>query len=133
MKIIYKSNEEIEDVALRILRNSNNKSLLSNRNVDCFVMGWKHAVSDFKEQIMEQREDDLKAYLEQMIAFCTERYHNLEEDLGYAGYQFSRPESADAMFKLYGHMKKCCDFLLENLDNVKMNYSDYYEKLKGGQ
>ncbi len=132
MKITFKSKEEIEDVALRTLRNSNDKTLLNNRNVNCFVMGWEHAVSDFEEQIMEQREDDFKAYLEEMIAYCTERYRSLEMDLGYAGYQFSRPESADAMFKLYGNMMKCCDFLVENLENVKMCYSDYYEKLKGG-
>lgn len=31
MKIIYKSKEEIENAALRTLRNSNNKSLLNNK------------------------------------------------------------------------------------------------------
>lgn len=28
-------------------------------------------------------------YLERMKVFCSEHYHNLENDLGYAGYQFS--------------------------------------------
>ena len=130
MEIIYKSKEEIEDVALRTLRDSKNKSLLNNRNVDCFLIGWEHAVSDIKKQIKEQKEDDFKDYLEQMKMFCSEHYRNLENDLGYAGYQFSRPESADAMFKLYDQMMKCCDFLIENLDNVKMCYLDYYHKLK---
>lgn len=130
MEIRYKSKEEIEDVALRTLRDSKNKSMLNNKNVDCFLMGWKHAVNDIKEQIIKQREDEFKDYLEQMKAFCAERYHDLENDLGYAGYQFSRPESADAMFKLYEVVMKCCDFLRENLDNVKMCYSDYYTKLK---
>ena len=49
MAMIYKSKEEIEDVALRTLRNSKNKSLLNNRNVDCFLIGWENAVSDIKK------------------------------------------------------------------------------------
>ena len=127
-KIKYKSKEEIENVAFRVLRKSNNKSLLNNKNVDCFLMGWEHAASDIKEQIKEQKEDDFIDCLEQMKVFCSERYHILENDLAYAGYQFSRPESADAMFKLYEVVMKSCDFLIENLDNVKMCYTDYYDK-----
>lgn len=130
MEIIYKSKEEIEDVAFRTLRDSNNKSLLNNKNIDCFLMGWEHAASDIKEQISSQRKDEFIDYLEQMKVFCSEQYHNLENDLGYAGYQFSRPESADAMFKLYDQIMKCCDFLIVNLDNVKMCYLDYYHKIK---
>ena len=129
-KIKYKSKEEIENVAFRVLRKSNNKSLLNNKNVDCFLMGYEHAISDIKEQISTQRKDEFIDYLEQMKIFCSECYHNLENDLGYAGYQFSRPESADAMLKLYDQMMRCCDFLIENLENVKMNHLDYYKKLK---
>ena len=129
-KIKYKSKEEIENVAFRVLRKSNNKSLLNNKNVDCFLMGYEHAISEIKEQISNQRKDEFIDYLEQMKVFCSEQYHNLENDLGYAGYQFSRPESADAMLKLYDQMMRCCDFLIENLENVKMNHLDYYKKLK---
>ena len=129
-KIKYKSKEEIENVAFRVLRKSNNKSLLNNKNVDCFLMGYEHAISDIKEQISATRKDEFIDCLEQMKVFCSERYHILENDLAYAGYQFSRPESADAMFKLYDQMMKCCVFLIENLDNVKMCYTDYYHKLK---
>ena len=130
MEIIYKSKEEIENVAFRTLRDSNNKSLLNNKNIDCFLMGWKHAASDIKEQISAQRKDEFIDYLEQMKVFCSEQYQNLENDLAHEGYQFSRPESADAMFKLYDQIMKCCDFLIVNLDNVKMCYLDYYHKLK---
>ena len=28
---------------------------------------------------------------------------------------------------------KCCDFFRENLDNVKMNHSDYYDKKRKEQ
>ena len=129
-KIKYKSKEEIENVAFRVLRKSNNKSLLNNKNVDCLLMGYEHAISEIKEQISTQRKDEFVDYLEQMKVFCSEQYHNLENDLGYAGYQFSRPESADAMLKLYDQMMRCCDFLIENLENVKMNHLDYYKKLK---
>lgn len=127
-KIKYKSKEEIENVAFRVLRKSNNKSLLNNKNVDCFLMGYEHAISYIKDQISATRKDEFIDCLEQMKVFCSERYHILENDLAYAGYQFSRPESADAMFKLYETVMKCCDFLIENLDNVKMNHSDYYDK-----
>lgn len=127
-KIKYKSKEEIENVAFRVLRKSNNKSLLNNKNVDCFLMGYEHAISDIKEQISATRKDEFIDCLEQMKVFCSERYHILENDLAYAGYQFSRPESADAMFKLYEQVMKCSDFLIENLDNVKMCYTDYYDK-----
>ena len=129
-KIKYKSKEEIENVAFRVLRKSNNKSLLNNKNVDCFLMGYEHAISDIKEQISAQRKDEFVDYLEQMKVFCSEHYHNLENDLGYAGYQFSYPKSADAMLKLYDQMMRCCDFLIVNLGNVKMSYLDYYQKLK---
>lgn len=129
-EIKYKSKEEIENIAFHVLRKSNNKSLLNNKNVDCFLMGYEHAISDIKEQIKEQKEDDFKDYLEQMKVFCSEHYNNLDNDLGYSGYQFSRPESAVAMFNLYEQMIKCCDFLSKNLDNVKMNHLDYYKKLK---
>lgn len=131
-EIKYKSKEEIENVAFRVLRKSNNKSLLNNKNVDCFLIGYEHAISDIKEQIKEQKEDDFKDYLEQMKVFCSEHYRNLENDLGYAGYQFSCPKSANAMFQLYEQMMKCCDFLIINLENVKMNYSDYYKKQQEG-
>ena len=128
--IKYKSKEEIENDAFRFLRKLNKKSLLNNKSVDCFLMGYEHAISDIKEQISAQRKDEFIDYLEQMKIFCSECYHNLENDLGYAGYQFSRPESADAMFKLYDQMMRCCDFLIENLENVKMNHLDKYKKLK---
>lgn len=91
-------------------------------------MGYEHAISDIKEQISATRKDEFIDCLEQMKVFCSERYHILENDLAYAGYQFSRPESADAMFKLYEVVMKSCDFLIENLDNVKMCYTDYYDK-----
>ena len=129
-KIKYKSKEEIENVAFRVLRKSNNKSLLNNKNVDCFLIGYEHAIYDIKEQISAQRKGEFIDYLEQMKVFCSEQYHNLENDLGYAGYQCSRPESADAMFRLYEVVMKCCDFLIVNLGNVKMSYLDYYQKLK---
>ena len=91
-------------------------------------MGYEHATRVIKEQISAHRKGEFIDYLEQMKMFCSEQYPNLENDLGYAGYQFSRPESADAMFKLYEVVMKSCGFLIENLDNVKMCYTDYYDK-----
>lgn len=133
MKIIYKSNEEIEDVALRILRNSNNKSLLSNRNVDCFVAGWQAADRDFWQQLNSQKAQEFKDYLQQMITECEEKHKKLKEDLGYSGYMYSIPDSADAMFKLFKRMIDSCEFILSNLENVNLSSVEYYEKMKGGK
>ena len=102
-KIKYKSKEEIENVAFRVLRKLNNKSLLNNKNVDCFLMGYECAISDIKEQISAQRKDEFIDYLEQMKIFCSECYHNLENDLGYAGYQVNEFEEfcVDLLCDLY--------------------------------
>ncbi len=133
MKIKYKSKEEIENVALRTLRNSNNKSLLSNRNVDCFVAGWQAADRDFWQQLNSQKAQEFKEYLEQMKAQCEEKREELSTDLGYSGYMYSIPKSAEAMFEMLETMVDSCEFILANLENVKLYHGDYYEKLKGGK
>lgn len=133
MKIKYKSKEEIENVALRTLRNSNNKSLLSNRNVDCFVAGWQAADRDFWKQLNSQKAQEFKDYLQQMITECEEKHKKLKEDLGYSGYMYSIPDSADAMFKLFKRTIDSCEFILSNLENVNLSSVEYYEKLKGGK
>ena len=132
MRIIYKTKEEIENIAFRTLRNSKNKTMLSNRNVDCFVAGWQAADRDFWQQLNSQKAQEFKEYLQQMITECEEKHKKLKEDLGYSGY-YSIPDSADAMFKLFKRMIDSCEFILSNLENVNLSSVEYYEKMKGGE
>lgn len=126
----FKSKEEVEDIAFRTLRKAKNKTLLSNRNVDCFVAGWKAADRDFWQQSNSQKAQEFKDYLQQMITECEEKHKKLKEDLG---YMHSIPDSSDAMFKLFKRMIDSCEFILSNLENVNLSSVEYYEKLKGGQ
>ena len=133
MNIKYLNKEEVESIALYILRNAKDKSLLNNKNVNCFVLGWGKAISYIKDEISKGQDDDFKSYLATMMEDCKRRSNKLHMDLGYAGYQFSRPEAADAMLKLYASMVQNCAYVLNNIENVRMNYQDYYEKLKGDE
>ena len=130
MEIKYKSKEEVEDIAFRTMRNT---TMLSNRNVDCFVAGWQAADRDFWQQLNRQKAQEFKDYLQQMITECEEKHKKLKEDLGYSGYMYSIPDSADAMFKLFKRMIDSCEFILSNLGNVNLSSVEYYEKLKGGE
>jgi hypothetical protein len=130
MEIKSKSKEEVENIAFRAMRNT---TMLSNRNVDCFVAGWQAADRDFWQQLNSQKAQEFKDYLQQMITECEEKHKKLEEDLGYSGYMYSIPDSADAMFKLFERMIDSCEFILSNLENVNLYHGDYYKKLKGGE
>ena len=130
MEIKSKSKEEVENIAFRAMRNT---TMLSNRNVDCFVAGWQAADRDFWQQLNSQKAQEFKDYLQQMITECEEKHKKLEEDLGYSGYMYSIPDSADAMFKLFKRMIDSCEFILSNLENVNLSSVEYYEKMKGGK
>ena len=126
MEIKSKSKEEVENIAFRTMRNT---TMLSNRNVDCFVAGWQAADRDFWQQLNSQKAQEFKDYLQQMITECEEKHKKLKEDLG---YMYSIPDSADAMFKLFKRMIDSCEFILSNLENVNLSSVEYYEKMKGG-
>lgn len=72
--------------------------------------------------------NEFKDYLQQMITECEEKHKKLKEDLGYSGYMYSIPDSADAMFKLFKRMIDSCEFILSNLENVNLSSVEYYEK-----
>ena len=133
MEIKSKSKEEIEDIAFRTLRNTKDKTMLSNRNVDCFVAGWQAADRDFLQQLNSQKAQEFKDYLQQTIDQCKEKHNELRERIGYSGYMYSIPQSADAMFKMLKRMIDSCEFILANLENVNLYHGDYYEKLKGSE
>ena len=130
MEIKYKTKEEVENIAFRAMRNT---TMLSNRNVDCFVAGWQAADRDFLQQLNSQKAQEFKEYLEQMKAQCEEKHEELSTDLGNSGYMYSIPKSAEAMFEMLETMVDSCEFILANLENVNLYHGDYYEKLKGGK
>ena len=130
MEIKYKTKEEVENIAFRAMRNT---TMLSNRNVDCFVAGWQAADRDFRQQLNSQKAQEFKEYLEQMKAQCEEKHEELSTDLGNSGYMYSIPKSAEAMFEMLETMVDSCEFILANLENVNLYHGDYYEKLKGGK
>lgn len=130
MEIKFKSKEEVENIAFRTMRNT---SMLSNRNIDCFVAGWQAANRDFWQQLNSQKAQEFKDYLQQMITECEEKHKELKENLGYSGYMYSIPDSANAMFKLLKRMIDSCEFILSNLENVNLSIVEYHEKMKGGK
>lgn len=68
-----------------------------------------------------------------MIEACERKCKSINEDLGYSGYMYSIPKSADAMLEMLNRMIDSCEFILANLENVNLYHGDYYEKLKGGE
>lgn len=100
---------------------------------DGFVAGWQAADRDFWQQLNSQKAQEFKDYLQQMITECEEKHKKLKEDLGYSGYMYSIPDSADAMFKMLKRMVDSCEFILANLENVNLSSVEYYEKMKGGK
>ena len=131
--IEFKSKEEIEDIAFRALRKNKDKTMLNNRNIDCYVAGWQGAERDCWKQAYEGTRREFKCYLQSMSEECEKKCKIINEDLGYSGYMYSMPKSADAMLKMLKGMIDSCNYILANFENVCLSYRDYYEKLKGGE
>lgn len=130
MEIKFKNATEIEDIALRQLRNSKDKSRLNNKNVDCFVDGYRTAQSDLHYQIDEFKKQELFDKLDKICNDCNALSTELNETLGYSGYMYSQPKGAYEKFKLFNEMEEACKFIKSNLQYLNMHYGDYYEVLK---
>ena len=130
MEIKFKNVTEIEDIALRQLRNSKDKSRLNNKNVDCFVDGYRTAQSDLHYQIDEFKKQELFDKLDKICNDCNALSTELNETLGYSGYMYSQPKGSYEKFKLFNEMKEACEFIKSNLQYLNMHYGDYYEVLK---
>jgi hypothetical protein len=74
------SQEEIEEIALRKLRNNSNKKLLSNVNVDCFCMGYKTCQNTLLD--LSYNPDELAEYLLKHAEYAIDY---VETSIAYAG------------------------------------------------
>ena len=76
------SQEEIEEIALRKLRNNSNKKLLSNTNVDCFCMGYNTCQNTLLD--LSYNPDELSEYL---LKHAEDAIDYVETSIAYAGRQ----------------------------------------------
>lgn len=97
---------EIEDIALRY---AYNKKSLTQKNVECFIAGFKTAIDKCQEdlqEIIQSLANDEKRF--------QERY---DYDLGMSGYMYSRPNDYDETVsnhdKLYKALQNLVDVLKE--------------------
>lgn len=108
------SNEEIEQLACKRLRNS---KLFTNQGVDCFVMGFKEAQEPIfrtilmPEGIIERAENDLNDALKWV-----------DDSVGYAGRSYTREEVA---------RKAVLNMLYNAIDAVKKSdtYKEYQQAI----
>ncbi len=100
------STTEIEDIALRY---AYNKKSLTQKNVECFIAGFKTATNKCQEDLQE------------VIQSLADSEKNFKEkydyELGMSGYMYSRPkdyyETVSKHNKLYNALQNLADVLKE--------------------
>lgn len=128
-KDFWKNEEDITTMALVDLRNRKDKSLLNNKNVDCYVYGYKAAQNIFYEWLKEYNNEDNRTRLEKLLRFCNDKINSINEELGYSGYMYSMPKSAEVMLKLLSDMATDIGFVIEHLEDIKLHFKDYYKTI----
>ena len=90
-------------------------NVLNNKNVDCFIAGYKMAAEEYREIID-------KGYKEVFTGLSDKLKKQLEDDevgLGYSGYMFSYPDwferKKSAYIALRDSLKQCEEFM----DDIK--------------
>lgn len=97
------SKEEIEDIALRSLRNNSDKKLLSNTNVDCFCMGYSMCQNALLS--LSAKPEEFKKFL---IEHAQSVLDDVEMSIAYSG----RVSDSDAQKRLF--FKNLINSLTEN-------------------
>lgn len=100
------STTEIEDIALRF---AYNKKSLTQKNVECFIAGFKIATNKCQEDLQEAI---------QSLADSEKKFkEEYDYDLAMSGYMFSRPKDYDETVsnhdKLYKALQNLADVLKE--------------------
>ena len=86
-----KSKKEVEDIAFRALREHSDRSLLSNKCVDCYVHGFQ------KSQDMQQKAlDSLPGRIDDWMESLKDRIKYLDDCAGYSGRAPSEAETAES-------------------------------------
>ena len=87
----HKSKQEIEAIGLQFLRQHENKKLLSNVCVDCFVYGYQ-ARQDENEKVMSDPVSRIDDWMESL----SDRIKYLDDCAGYGGRAPSEAETAES-------------------------------------
>lgn len=96
------SQEEIEEIALRKLRNNSNKKLLSNVNVDCFCMGYSTCQNTLLS--LSANPEELKDFL---IEHAKSVIYDVEMSIAYTGHTDDDEAKKLSFFKgLINHLSK---------------------------
>lgn len=86
-----KSKKEVEDIAFRALREHSDRSLLSNKCIDCYVQGFQ------KSQDMQQKVlDSLPGRIDDWMESLKDRIKHLDDCAGYSGRAPSEDETAES-------------------------------------
>lgn len=95
--------EEIEDIALRKLRNHSDKKLLSNTNVDCFCMGY----STCQDRLLSLSSNP-KEFKKFLIEHAQSVLDDTEMSIAYSGHVSNSDAEKRTFFKYL------INFLTEN-------------------
>ena len=127
--IPYKTDAQIEMDAMVALRASSDKSKLNNKNVDCWCSGYRHCQRDVRKELQEKNEADKRDVLQDIIDYCQTKIKEMQDSDAYtSGYGYFIPEAEKAMYKLLADVAKSAGFIKENLENIKLHYSNYKPK-----
>lgn len=98
------STTEIENIALRY---AYDKKSLTQKNVECFVAGFKTAMNKCRENLC----DAIQSIADEEKNF-KKKYDN---DLGYSGYMYSRPDDYDETINKHEKLYKALQNLVDTL------------------
>lgn len=87
----HKTRQEIEDIAFRALREHSDRSLLSNKCVDCFVQGFQTS-QDLQQKVL----DNLPGRIDDWMESLGNRIKHLDDCAGYSGRAPSEAETAES-------------------------------------
>lgn len=86
-----KSKKEVEDIAFRALREHSDRSLLSNKCIDCFVQGFQTS-QDMQQKVL----DSLPGRIDDWMESLKDRIKYLDDCAGYSGRAPSEDETAES-------------------------------------
>ena len=86
-----KTKKEIEGIAFRALREHSDRSLLSNKCIDCFVQGFQ-ASQEMQQKIL----DNLLSRIDDWMESLKDRIRYIDDCSGYSGRAPSEDETAES-------------------------------------
>lgn len=125
----YKTKEQIERIALEKLRNSKNKKLLNNTNVDCFIMGYDQAENDIYSLLSNTDRREFIDQLDRINEYYKQSLEKDEEDLGYSGYMYTIPKSREETWKQWEQIREACNLIKKHIYNIpSWVFGEFYKE-----